>query len=100
MALQINNDTIKFFFNQVRLLLLLQTYQRFNSFPLYATAIKFYNHPDSMVRNAIRIIALTVIKLDDDQVNKLLADLPFCSYFTNLACFFRDKIMDIDKDFT
>lgn len=49
-----------------------------------------------MVRNAIRIIALTIFKLNDDSINKLLTDMPFCSYFSNLACFFRDKILDLD----
>ncbi len=52
-----------------------------------------------MVRNAIRIIALTIFKLNDEQANKLLLDLPFCSYFSNLACYYRDKILDLDQSY-
>lgn len=63
---------------------------------MFAIAIKFYNHSEMMVRNAIRIIALTIFKLNEDSINKLLTDMPFCSYFANLACYFRDKILDLD----
>ena len=64
---------------------------------MFAIAVRFYNHPEMMVRNAIRIITLTIIKLNDDSANKLMSDLPFCSYFTNLACLFRDKLLDLDQ---
>jgi hypothetical protein len=60
-------------------------------------AIKFYNHPEMMIRNAIRIIVLTVFKLNDERVNTLLFELPYCSYFVNLACLFRDKLIDLDQ---
>eukprot|EP00347_Sterkiella_histriomuscorum_P015039 403358539 len=86
LALQINNDTIRFFFNQ-----------RFNNFPLFAIAIQFYNHPEMMVRNAIRIITLTIFKLNDEQINSLLSDLPFCYFFPNLACYFKDKILELEQ---
>jgi hypothetical protein len=52
-----------------------------------------------MVRNAIRIIVLTIFKLNDEGINKLLCDLPFCSYFAHLACFFRDKLLDLDRSY-
>ena len=52
-----------------------------------------------MVRNAVRIIALTIFKLNDELVNKLVSDLPFCSYFANLACYFRDKVLDLDQSY-
>jgi hypothetical protein len=60
-------------------------------------AIKFYNHPEMMIRNAIRIIVLTVFKLNDERVNALLYELPYCSYFVNLACLFRDKLLDLEQ---
>jgi hypothetical protein len=60
-------------------------------------AIKFYNHPEMMIRNAIRIIVLTVFKLNDERVNALICELPYCSYFVNLACLFRDKLLDLEQ---
>lgn len=52
-----------------------------------------------MVRNAIRIIALTIFKLNEEPINNILTDLPFCSYFANLACYFRDKVLDLDQSY-
>lgn len=54
LALQINNETIHCFFNS-----------RYNHFPLIAVTMKFYNHPEMMVRNAVRIIMLTVFKMNN-----------------------------------
>ena len=62
-------------------------------------AIKFYNHGEMMVRNAVRIIALTVFKLNDPGLNALLSDLPFVTYFTNLALLFRSKILSVDASY-
>lgn len=52
-----------------------------------------------MVRNGVRVIAMTVFKLNNQQVNTLLSDIPFCFFFTNMACLFRDKIIDLDQSY-
>jgi hypothetical protein len=52
-----------------------------------------------MVRNAIRIVCLTIFKLNDESVNRLLGDLPFVSYFAHLACLYRDKLLDLDRSY-
>ncbi|TNV84769.1 hypothetical protein FGO68_gene16079 [Halteria grandinella] len=88
LALQLNTETIKFFFNS-----------RFPSFPFLSQALPFYNHPEMMVRNAIRIIALTVFKLNDDAVNRCLCDLPHAGYFVQLACQVRDKMIELDQSY-
>ena len=49
-----------------------------------------------MIRNAIRIILLTVFKLNDERVNALLSELPYCSYFVSLACSFREKLLGLE----
>ncbi len=78
-------ETLKFFHNENQ------------SFPLFDKAIQFYNHPEMMVRNAIRIIVLNVFKCNEESVNESLSELPKCSYFVNLALQFRDKIIDLDQ---
>jgi len=89
LALTINEETIQFFFNA-----------RFNHFPLFLIAIKFYNHPETMVRNAVKIIAMTLFGMNSPKINALLQDLPFCSYFSHMASFFKEKIMEIDLAYT
>jgi hypothetical protein len=49
-----------------------------------------------MVRNAMRIIVLTILKLNDPVINKLLTDLPFATFFVNLSCYLRDMIIKLD----
>ena len=36
--------------------------QHLRDFPLYTEAIKFFNHPESMVRIAVRTLTLNVYK--------------------------------------
>ena len=86
LALSIDNITIKFFVNA-----------RTNNFPLLAITCKFFNHTETMVRNAARIIILTIFQLNDPHVNKLLLDLPFCTFFANLGCYLKDMIVQIDE---
>ena len=50
-----------------------------------------------MIRNAIRIIVLTVFKLNYERVNAILSELPYCSYFVNLACLYREKLLALEQ---
>jgi len=84
-ALQIDENTIKFFTNS-----------RNNNFPLLAITIKFFNHSETMVRNAMRIIVLVMMKLNDETVNRLLTDVPFAPFFVQLACLLRDQLIQVD----
>ncbi|KAI8321520.1 hypothetical protein GQ54DRAFT_249116, partial [Martensiomyces pterosporus] len=52
LSLKLTPDTIHFFFNE-----------RLDDFPLYTTAISLFDHPDSMVRVAVRAITLNVFRI-------------------------------------
>jgi hypothetical protein len=45
----------------------------------------------------MRIIVLTIFKLNDPMVNKLLLDLPFCSFFAHLGCYLKDQVIMLDQ---
>lgn len=51
LSLKLNTHTIHFFFNE-----------NTNDFPLYTEAIKFFHHPEKMVRIAVRTLTLNVFK--------------------------------------
>ncbi|CAF3463059.1 unnamed protein product, partial [Rotaria sp. Silwood2] len=51
LSLKLNKHSINFFYNE-----------RNNEFPLYVEAIKFFNHPETMVRIAVRTLTLNVYK--------------------------------------
>lgn len=81
-ALCLNENSIQFFYNA-----------KMKHFPLLLMAQRFANHPETMVRNAVRIINLTVFKINDKKLNdELLSDVPYCLAFVHLACLLRDKV--------
>ncbi|CAF4104314.1 unnamed protein product, partial [Rotaria sp. Silwood1] len=51
LSLKLNKHSINFFYNEKN-----------NDFPLYVEAIKFFNHPETMVRIAVRTLTLNVYK--------------------------------------
>ena len=59
LALLLNENSIQFFYNQKN-----------KHFPLLVMAMKFANHPETMVKNAVRIINLTVYKINDKKLNQ------------------------------
>ncbi|KAJ2910946.1 Protein CL16A [Coemansia aciculifera] len=50
-------------------------------FPLFTTAIALFDHPDSMVRVAVRAITLNVIRINDPDALEFLLDSPACAHF-------------------
>lgn len=48
---KMDQTTVQFFFHK-----------QYNSFPLLQSALKYYNHPDPMVKNTVRNIVLTILK--------------------------------------
>ncbi|KAJ2371250.1 hypothetical protein IW150_004680, partial [Coemansia sp. RSA 2607] len=76
LSLKLTPDTIHFFFNQQQ-----QQQQQDASFPLYTTAIGLFDHPDSMVRVAVRAITLNVFRINDKEALEYILDAPKCAHF-------------------
>ena len=68
LSLKLNKNTIHFFFNEViqpqpsSLTTHVSLFQHLSNFPLYTSAIRFYNHKESMVRIAVRTLTLNVYR--------------------------------------
>ncbi len=102
--------TIQFFFNE-----------RANDFPLYteaikvrsfvkqhnaaplararrlsplahASAVQFFNHPESMVRIAVRTLTLNVYKVNCAEVRRFILDRSAVPYFSNLVWYLREEV--------
>lgn len=63
LSLKLNVHTIHFFYNE-----------HTNDFPLYTEAIKFFNHPESMVRIAVRTISLNVYRVENPNMLEFIRD--------------------------
>lgn len=83
LSFKLNPHTIHFFFNT-------------SDFPLYTEAIKYFNHPEKMVRIAVRILTLNVFKVDEKSMLKFITGqtVPCLS---DLVHFIRDNVINIEK---
>uniref|UniRef100_A0A674MXV6 C-type lectin domain containing 16A n=1 Tax=Takifugu rubripes TaxID=31033 RepID=A0A674MXV6_TAKRU len=88
LSLKLNNHTVHFFYNE-----------HTNDFALYTEAIKFFNHPESMVRIAVRTITLNVYKVPVDNQHMLhyIRDKTAVPYFSNLVWFIGSHVIELDK---
>ncbi|XP_066153468.1 protein CLEC16A homolog isoform X3 [Euwallacea fornicatus] len=85
LSLKLNAHTIHFFYNE-----------HTNDFPLYTEAIKFFNHPETMVRIAVRTLTLNVYKVDDASMLAFIRDRTAAPYFSNIAWFIGKHIQELD----
>lgn len=84
LSFRLNQHTIHFFFNE-------QT----SDFPLYTEAIKFFHHPEKMVRIAVRTITLNVFRVRDRSMIAFIRDCTAAPYFSNLTWFIGNHVADI-----
>jgi protein CLEC16A len=66
-------------------------------FPLYVEAIKFFDHPESMVRIAVRTLSLNVYKVKVPAVQRFIIDRTASQYFSNFVWLMRNHILDLDQ---
>nr|XP_029718817.1 protein CLEC16A homolog isoform X2 [Aedes albopictus] len=86
LSLKLNTHTIHFFYNE-----------HTNDFPLYTEAIKFFNHPESMVRIAVRTITLNVYRVQNPNMLQFIRDKTAAPYFSNLVWFIGKHILELDS---
>uniref|UniRef100_A0A8C9Q1V3 C-type lectin domain containing 16A n=1 Tax=Spermophilus dauricus TaxID=99837 RepID=A0A8C9Q1V3_SPEDA len=85
LSLKLNSHTVHFFYNE-----------HTNDFALYTEAIKFFNHPESMVRIAVRTITLNVYKVDNQAMLHYIRDKTAVPYFSNLVWFIGSHVIELD----
>lgn len=86
-SLRLSPETIKLFINDKQ-----------NYFPLFVQSIRFFDHHDRMIRNAVRTITLSVFKLmaQSPSLARIVQENAG-GYFTLLACQLRDVWLLLDK---
>ncbi|KAJ2410337.1 Protein CL16A [Coemansia sp. RSA 2530] len=73
LSLKLTSSTIRYFFINLD--------DEPPRFPLFTTAIALFDHPDSMVRVAVRAITLNVIRINDPDALEFLLGAPACAHF-------------------
>lgn len=80
LSLRLDPQTIQFFFNE-----------QAQDFPLYSEAIKFFKHPETMVRTAVRTLSLNVYQIEYEPLRNFIIDRSAIPYFSNVVWFLRDQ---------
>ncbi|XP_038066895.1 protein CLEC16A-like [Patiria miniata] len=86
LSFKLNVHTIHFFYNE-----------HTNDFALYTEAIKFFNHPESMVRIAVRTLTLNVYKVNDNAMLMYIRNKTAVPYFSNLVWFIGNHVLELDS---
>ncbi|KAJ2729111.1 Protein CL16A, partial [Coemansia sp. BCRC 34962] len=73
LSLKLTSSTIRYFFTNLD--------EEPPRFPLFTTAVALFDHPDSMVRVAVRAITLNVIRINDPDALEFLLGAPACAHF-------------------
>lgn len=85
LSLKLNKLTVNFYFNEQKC-----------DFPLYTEGIKFFNHPESMVRIAVRTLTLNVYKVGHEVMLNFICDKTANPYFSNLVWFIGKHAIELD----
>ncbi|GBG33258.1 Protein CLEC16A-like [Hondaea fermentalgiana] len=80
LSLRLNKNTIQFFFND-----------RLHTFPLFEEATKFFDHPEGMVRTAVRTITLNVFRVDDPIMLRFLLEGPAVHYIEKVVRYIHQR---------
>nr|XP_054763825.1 protein CLEC16A-like [Lytechinus pictus] len=86
LSFKLNKHTIHFFYNE-----------HTNDFALYTEAIKFFNHPESMVRIAVRTLTLNVYKVNDKAMQMYIRNKTAVPYFSNLVWFIGNHVLELES---
>ncbi|CAD8197136.1 unnamed protein product [Paramecium octaurelia] len=74
LAVKLDDITTMFFINL-----------KYPQFPLLWNAIRFYNHPELMVRNKSRSIVLHILNIKNQNIIAYTKSFPFLQYYFNLG---------------
>ena len=84
LALKMNIDTLKYFYDY-----------NINLFPLLNKSFSLYNHSDGLIRNSIKNIFLSLIKIEDKNLREFLTVFPINLYYTNIIFEFKNTIIEL-----
>ncbi|KAJ1969780.1 Protein CL16A [Dispira parvispora] len=81
LSLKLTPDAVPFFFNV-----------KSHDFPLYTSAIRYFDHEDTMIRIAVKSITLNVYKSANEPMLQFITQNPSCrTYFNDLVRSIRTK---------
>ena len=84
LTLKINENNLFYFFNK-----------DINQFPILNKSFSLYNHSDPMIRNVVKNILLSIIKIKNNDLLNFLVSFPNNLYYTNLILNLKNYILQL-----
>ena len=84
LSLKLDNDNIYNFFDK-----------DVNQFQMLTKSFSMYNNSDPMVRNVVKNILLSIIKIKNEDLTNFLVSFPINIYYTNLVLNFKNYILQL-----
>ena len=84
LTLKINEDNLFYFFDK-----------DINLFPILTKSFSLYNHSDPMIRNVVKNILLSIIKIKNNDLLNFLVSFPNNLYYTNLILNLKNYILQL-----
>ena len=81
---KINIDSLHYFYNS-----------DIGLFPILIKSFSLYNHSDPIIRNVVKNIFLSIIKIEDKNLREFLTTFPINLYFTNIIFEFKNTIIKL-----
>lgn len=70
--------------------------KRYASFPILSQTVRFFNHPENLVRTTSRNILLTIAKLKDKRIDDFMSGFPFVCYYIHECNFLKEYWAIVD----
>ena len=84
LTLKINEENLFYFFDK-----------DINQFPILTKSFSLYNHSDPMIRNVVKNILLSIIKIKNDDLLNFMVSFPNNLYYTNLILNLKNYILQL-----
>ena len=84
LTLKINENSLFYFFDK-----------DINLFPILTKSLSLYNHSEPMIRNVVKNILLSIIKIKNDDLLNFLVSFPNNLYYTNLILNLKNYILQL-----
>ena len=86
LALKINIDTLQYFYDS-----------NYNQFPILTKSLSLYNYGDSMVRNVVKNIFLTLLGIENNKLREFLISFPINLYYPNIIFLLKNTILELSS---
>ena len=84
LSLKFDADNVFYFFNK-----------DINQFQMLTKSFSMYNNTDPMIRNVVKNILLSIIKIKNEDLENYLVSFPINIYYTNLVLNFKNYILQL-----